>query len=55
MNYNTELVAIYDEKSKHFETTIDKIIDLADDTNNTELLKLVKEATTRFEVEQKEL
>lgn len=53
LNYNTELVAIYDEKSKHFETTIDKIIDLADDTNNTELLKLVKEATTRFEVEQK--
>lgn len=53
LNYNTELVAIYDEKSKHFETTIDKIIDLADETNNTELLTLVKEATTRFEVEQK--
>ncbi len=53
IDYNNDLVAIYDEKSKHFESTIDKIVGLAGETNNTKLLKLVKEATSRFELEKK--
>ncbi|HCG9874914.1 TPA: ATP-binding protein [Vibrio parahaemolyticus] len=52
IDYNNDLVAIYDEKSKHFESTIDKLVNLADETNNTKLLKLVKEATSRFELEK---
>ncbi len=52
IDYNNDLVAIYDEKSQHFESTIDKLVNLADETNNTKLLKLVKEANSRFELEK---
>lgn len=53
LEYNDNLVAIYDERSKHFEHTIDKLMGLADETNNDKLLELVREANERFSAAKK--
>ncbi|MGI1671264.1 MAG: ATP-binding protein [Neptuniibacter sp.] len=53
LEYNTNLVSVLNEKSKHFETTITKLADFAESSNNKQLIGLVKDAQERFEVEKK--
>lgn len=52
LEYNTNIISIFNEKSKLFSSTVTKLEELAEKTNNSELLKLVYDASKRYEIEK---
>jgi len=53
LDYSKDLVSVLNEKSKHFESTIIKLTEFAENSNNDDLVELVKEAQGRFTQEQR--
>ena len=53
LKYNKELVSVLNEKSKHFQSTITNLTRFAEDSNNKDLVALVREAKKRFEIEKR--
>lgn len=53
LDYNDNLVNVLNEKSKHFNTTIEKLNHIANNSNDLTLKALVKDAEERFAIEKK--
>lgn len=53
LNYNENLINVLNEKSKHFNATIEKLNNIANNSSNKVLKKLIEEAEERFSIEKK--
>jgi signal transduction histidine kinase len=53
LNYNENLINVLNEKSKHFNATIEKLNNIANNSSNKVLKSLIKEAEDRFSIEKK--